>query len=250
MSKKKTAPKKEKAEHNTDFDQACAYLMHLGKIHMILWLLGLKLGDMKFESWLRTKNIPWPGQENRTCDTVAHLTDERTHGIPWMIVIEFQIEADELMFGRLLGYIGSCWIVHKPSKHSGDRFQVGAVVVNLTGRGNCSRQMQLEGSQVVTHMQVVEWNFQDQSAETLLEKIVAGEAPRLALVWLPLFQGGGDDKVIERAVQLADEETDPNVRRAFELILLFAEKAGCLDPWRKALEGFNLTRSEIADQWR
>jgi hypothetical protein len=43
------------------------------------------------------------------------------------------------MFGRLLGYLGPLWLEEKPSRERGDRFEIGAVVVNLTGLGNCSR---------------------------------------------------------------------------------------------------------------
>ncbi len=94
---------------------------------------------MNFVRWIDTRRLPYPGQPDRTCDTVAHVERLDENHRPWAIVVEFNIEPDAVMFGRLLGYLGSLWIEEKPSNERGDRFEIGAVVVNLTGFGTGSR---------------------------------------------------------------------------------------------------------------
>src|SRR5262249_16779098 len=94
-----------------------------------------------FRRWLDTRLLRFPGEPDRTCDTVAHLEDLEANQLPWAVVVEFQIEPLTLMFGRLLGYFGPLWMELKPSDERGDRFHLGAIVVNLTGTGNASRTM-------------------------------------------------------------------------------------------------------------
>ena len=39
-----------------------------------------------------------------------------------------------MLFGRLLGYGGLVWLEKKPAEERGDRFCIGAVVINLRGQ--------------------------------------------------------------------------------------------------------------------
>src|SRR5262249_23488692 len=57
------------------YDQASRYLLQLDVAILLLWLLGLVADEVEFDDWLNTGNIPWPGQPDRTCDTVAYLRD-------------------------------------------------------------------------------------------------------------------------------------------------------------------------------
>src|SRR3954471_3454254 len=117
------------------FDQAARYLAKLEPVLFLCWLLKVPADAVLFRGWLDTRLIPFPGESDRFCDTVAHVEDVKRGQIPWAIVLEFQGEPDPLMFGRLLAYGGQVWLEKKPSEERGDRFQIGAVVVNLTGRG-------------------------------------------------------------------------------------------------------------------
>ena len=105
------------------YDQACRYLLRLCPVPLLAWLLRLAPAQIDFVEWLDTQQIPWPGQPDRTCDTVAHLRDQRRGGLPWAVVVEFQIDPDELMFGRGLSYLGELWRACKPTPHRGDRFR-------------------------------------------------------------------------------------------------------------------------------
>src|SRR5262249_29021180 len=69
MPRKRTSTEK---RPGTVYDAACAFLMHL-EVALLWWLLGLSAEEVQFDSWLKTDNLPWPGQPKRTCDTVACL---------------------------------------------------------------------------------------------------------------------------------------------------------------------------------
>src|SRR5262249_37386059 len=97
------------------YDQASRYLLRLGVAILLLWLLGLATDEVEFDDWLNTSNIPWPGQPDRTCDTVAYLRDRTDGGRPWAQVAEIQSEPDAEMFGRLLEYLGAIWRQRRPS---------------------------------------------------------------------------------------------------------------------------------------
>jgi hypothetical protein len=73
--------------------------------------------------------------------------------------------------------------------------------------------------------------------------------PRLALVFVPLMQGGAEDGIIGRWLELARDEDDPEKRRALGLAQVFAEKAGCGQAWREALRRWNVTESQIVNEW-
>src|SRR5919202_5839464 len=123
------------------FDQACRYLTKADPEGALPWLLRLPPAGLGFDGWLDTPTLPFPGEPERTCDTVASLRDTARGGVPWAVVVEFQVEPDPDMFGRLLVYLGRLWLERGPSPERGDRFELGAVVVNLTGAGRSSRRM-------------------------------------------------------------------------------------------------------------
>lgn len=214
------------------------------------WLLCLKPDELDFVSWLDTRQVPWPGQPDRVCDTVAHLRDQRKGGAPFAAVVEFQILPDELMFGRGLRYLGDLWESCKPTRHKGDRFGVGLVVVNLTGQGTASRNMRLSGTRMKTILGVEERNLATLSAKKVMAQIASGTAPRALLVWVPLFKGGNREGIIPEWKRLAGQEKNPHRRRALGLVVIFAEAAGCGEMWRDALKEWNVLESKIVNEWK
>src|SRR4051812_36260280 len=122
------------------FDQACRYLARRSGAPLLSWLLTLSMAAFRFVRWLDTR-LTVPGQPERVGDTIAHLERLDQDGLPWAVPLEFQVEPDPLMFGRLLVYEGMTWLLEKPSELPGDRFQLQAVVVNLTGIGQSGRRM-------------------------------------------------------------------------------------------------------------
>lgn len=231
------------------YDQACRFLLRRFARPLLAWLLGLPENDLNFDGWLDTRGLPWPGQPDRTCDTVASLRDGARGGLPWAVPVEFQVDPDPLMFGRGLGYLGGLWCEAKPAPHPGDRFEVGLVVVNLRGRGRCSRLMRLAGSRLATALRVVERNLSRVRADRMLARIEGGRAPAAALPWFPLFRGAGEAGIISRWAGLAHGQTDAELRRAMPLAAYFAEAAGRADSYREALEGWDAMESQVFNEW-
>src|SRR5262249_44937482 len=163
----------------TVYDQVCRYVLHLDELPLLVWLLRLRPGSVEFVDWLDTRGVAWPGQPERIRDTVAWMRDLSDGGRPWAVVVEWQVAPDGSMFGRLLVYLGGVWLQCRPSDLPGDRFHVGAVVVNLTGSGDSSRSMRLGKSRVLTRLGVEERNLAGESAQTLLRQVQRKQAPTL-----------------------------------------------------------------------
>src|SRR5262245_11017999 len=119
------------------FDQAARYVAKLEPQPFVRWLLRLQI--LLFHGWLDTRRIPFPGEADRICDTVACLEDPAVTGELWAVPIEFALQPESDLFGRLLVYLGLLWLEERPSAERGARYQVGAIVLNLTGRGRTSR---------------------------------------------------------------------------------------------------------------
>ena len=231
------------------FDQACRYLFRPFAVPLLAWLLRLAPDRLDFVEWLDTRGLPWPGQPDRTCDTVAHLRDTATGGVPWAVPVEFQIDPDPLMFGRGMVYLGNLWLDYRPTELRGDRFEVGLIVVNLRGRGQCSRRMKLSGTKLLTALGVVECNLSRLSAAKTLRRIEAGKAPAAVLPWIPLFQGGDEPGIIAEWVRVAESQTDAELRGAIPLTQYFAEAAGCTEAWREVLKEWDVIKSQVFEEW-
>jgi hypothetical protein len=231
------------------YDQASRFLLRLGAQAWLLWLLGAKPEEVGFVCWLDTRALPWPGQPDRTCDTVAWLSDHSDGDRPRALVAESQVQPDPEMFGRLSQYLGAVRVDLRPGRSRGDRFHVGAVVVNLTGKGQVGQTMRLGRTRVSTELGVAEWNLGELDAGEVLAEVAAGRAPRLVLAWLPLMRNGSELAIIQRWLELARQETDKEKREALGLALVFAEKAGCGAAWREALKGWDVMESQVVREW-
>src|SRR5262249_56603993 len=122
------------------FDQASRYAAKLDAVGFLSWLLREDAAELRFRLWLDTRTLPFPGDPERTCDTVAWLGDADP-AVEWALVLVFCLEPVSELFGRLLIYLCQLWGKKRPTDARGERFAVGAVVVNLTGRGQTSRDM-------------------------------------------------------------------------------------------------------------
>ena len=232
------------------FDQACRYLLRICPVPLLSWLLRLTPNRLDFVGWLDTRALPWPGQPDRTCDTVAHLRDPSQGGVPWAVPVEFQTDPDPRMFGRGMVYLGHLWEDYRPAELRGDRFEVGLMVVNLRGRGRCSRRMRLSETKLLTALGVVERNLSGLSAAKMLRRIESGSRPAALLPWIPLFQGGNEAGIIAAWVELARRQTDADVVRVLPLTPYFAEAAGCVEAWREAMKGWDVIKSQVWEEWQ
>jgi hypothetical protein len=233
------------------FDQACRYLAKLEPVAFLGWLLELPSDQVCFRGWIDARRLKFPGEPDRTCDTVAFLENVGAGGEPWAVPVEFQTEPDADMFGRLLGYLSGLYLKLRPSDNAGERFRVGGVVVNLKGRGNSSRDMTWPAAGLVTHLGVCERNLAGEDARATLDAILAGTIPEVILPLIPLMRGGDEESIIAEWLTRAGAEPDPHRRADYGgLAPVFAEAAKRLEVWAKALKGWNVTESMQVKEWQ
>src|SRR4029079_6159957 len=107
--------------------------------------------------WLDTRTLPFPGEPERTCDTVAALVDKTDPDAFLALPIEVETTPGNDLFGRLLEYLARVWRELRPTEDIPDaHYQVVAAVVTLTGIGRTSRTMELKQTGLRTCMQVAE----------------------------------------------------------------------------------------------
>ena len=228
------------------FDQASRYVAKLDPPALLAWLFD-GADAAEFRGWLDARTLPFPGDPERVCDTVAWLR-ERGAAVDWAVPIEFNLEPDAAMFGRLLVYLGHLWLEQRRAENQRERYAVGAVVVNLTGRGQAGRDLQLGAMQ--TRLQVIERNLAHEDAATLLDGIAAGRWSRALLPWAPLMRGGSDSAILDRWQALANAEPDASRRADYAgLAVVLAEAAGRRAVWKEALKEWNMVQSQQVLEW-
>ena len=229
------------------FDQAARYVAKLDPPGFFRWVL--RMSAVIFHGWLDTRRLPFPGEKDRICDTVAHLEDPADPG-SWAVPAEFAIAPRAELFGRLLVYLGQLWEEERPTVQRGDRYQVGAIVVNLTGRGHTSRDMTLGTTGMRTCLAVVERDLEDEDAAAVLAGIAAGTVASCLLPFIPLMQGGAEAAIMAEWMRLAALETDARRRSDYGgLAMVLAEAAGRRDVWTQALRGWNVIQSQQVLEW-
>ena len=73
---------------------------------------------------------------------------------------------------------------------------------------------------------------------------------RALLPWLPLMTGGDDPGIIDRWKKLAEGEPDRRRKADYALLALtFAGASKRKAIWARALEGWNMIESEVANEW-
>ena len=87
-----------------------------------------------------------PGTKERICDAVARLGDESRNGVPVLCLVEAETRSDANMFGRLMVAGGIAWTTVRPGDGPNDRYELTAIVINLTGTGSSGRRMQSRAS--------------------------------------------------------------------------------------------------------
>jgi hypothetical protein len=211
------------------------------------WLLGLTPKQVGFQRLLQT-HFTLPGFPERVGDLAAALTDREDGSQPWAVCVEFQSEPDFDMPDRLMVVMALIRLTERPSEEVGDRYSVGAVVVNLTGKGSARREHHWRGAGLHVLVQPREWNFAEVPADLVMRQVADGLAPLEALAWIPLMLRGNDPGIIEQWPILARRETNRQRRADLGLALVFAELVGTDKLWARTLEGWNVRESPFLKQ--
>jgi len=232
------------------FDKASRYTAKLDADTFFAWVTRLPAERLVFREWLDTRAAPPPGNADRTGDMVARVESPAGTEPPWALAVEFQIEPDPLMFGRLMEYLGQFWQAIKPDPERGSRFHVAGVVLNLTGTGRTAQNMRWPEAGFGTELAVLERNLASENADELLAGVEGGRWSCCVLPWVPLMTGGADSGIIERWKALAEAEPDFRRRADFAgLARIFASAAGREVVWDAALEGWNVIESKVVNEW-
>jgi hypothetical protein len=235
---------------DNDFDAMCRFLMKRLPTALLAWLLGLRLDEFTFVTWLDTQNIPYPGHPAGRCDIVAQVLQVREYGRPWAMLTEFQTLPDFHMPLRVASYLCAVGQTLRPTNLPGDRFALGAVVVHLTGTAPVQHRSAWDaaGTAFVVQPRVV--HLASLSAARVLDEIAADETPFAVLGLIPLLQGGDDAMVVERWLAVA-ERVPTDLRPVIaDAARLFADLTDCRPLWVARLKEWNVVRSEQANEWR
>jgi len=238
-----------------DFDMTCRRMVKDAPEAFLRWLFPDFDAIARQTGWVDTRRIAFPGRPDQTGDLVFELDILDPIQSPWAVALEFQLEPDPRMFGRLLMFLGTLSYEFQPDPERGSRYQLGAVVINLTGTARslpASARFVWPGQTPMgCGLTVCERHLAEERAEETLEAVASGRYDRTLLPWVPLMIGGSEPAVIARWVELAGQEAD--VRRRAEFgsdLLVFAEKSADPDAWKRALEGWAMVKSQWLEQNR
>lgn len=236
-----------------EFDQAARFAVKLDPAGFLRWLFPGLDPDLLFTRWSETQTIPFPGQPDRRCDTVAELTRSSGLAPSWMLILELQTEPDADIVERLLEYMARARRELRYGPHGRDKYLAALAVLNLTGPPpHSSLDMILPGSTgVAFRCQTRGLTFAQVDAGQTLSDTRAGQTARCMLPWVPLMQGGDRAETVTLWKETADREAEQHVRTSYAgLALVFADLANCLLVWRQGLEGWNMRKSRIVEEWR
>jgi hypothetical protein len=212
-------------------------------------LRGLS-ASLHFREWVETRTTPRPGDTERTADRVAALDDTSAPDHPWLLIFEFQSQHDP---DKLDVTLVEAAQLRVGTRHGADRQGKYKVLVALVYlRGQCPLavlDMTLPRGVGTRHAPLV-WNVEEDSASENLAALAGGNVTWGILFWIPLMQGGQEPGIIERWKELASAISDPRTRGDLgEIVLIFAELAGCYLAWEKGLEGWEMTESQVVNRW-
>jgi hypothetical protein len=182
---------------------------------------------------------------------VAALDDPSAPDNPWLLVLEFQAQVDPDKVDVTLEEVAvlRCRARHGPNRQS--KYKVTAELIYLLGIAPMERlDMTLPDGSGTWHAPLV-WNVGSNVAVDTLEAVANGRAPSGLLFWIALMAGGGGEPVIRRwrevvAAAIPDRRARGNLAG---IALVFADLAGCRGEWKRGLEGFEMTESQVVNEW-
>lgn len=231
------------------FDQAARFAAQADPEAVVRRVLVPTGVSPSFREWLDTRTIPLPGGPDRTADLVAAL--DAPTGQPVLLVFEFQSRHDPDKLDVTLEEAG---ILRGHARHGDDRrgkYKVLTALVYLMGRcPDDVLDMTLPGGFGTRHAPLV-WNVGEDAAATTLEAVAGGQLSWGMLFWVPLMIAGKDAAVIARwkevvAQVVPDRRTRGNLAG---IALVFAELMGRRVEWNRGLEGFEMTESQVVNDW-
>jgi hypothetical protein len=186
------AREKKMFPQKTSYDQAMRYLL-TRYVALLYWLAGLSHSAYEFIEWLQT-TVSIPGQKERIIDAVARIHDHSNNGIPTALLCESQTEPDFDIAARFMMGGAMLSLSLKPNRQVGDRYQLAALVINLTGNPNSARSCRVNARNLAEWtLNPIEVNLATFDATEVLQGIAKGEVPNVVLALIPLMKNGNDE---------------------------------------------------------
>jgi hypothetical protein len=238
-----------------DYDQAARYATRrLEAAGCLAWqtsearvgkLRGVLGPGWSFDDWVDSQAVPYPGEPDRRCDTVARFLRRELDAPPLALVVEFLVEARPAVMPRQAQYQLA---IHEGILYQRDptvRYDVAGLIVNLTGTMSGRWGMMPKDTKgLALSLSVGVLDLEKVDARVVLKRIALGEVSWCVLAWVVLMAGAKNPKVLEEWIRLANLVEDEAKRgdlgglaRTFSALV----PHGLL--WRQALEGWNVQRS-------
>jgi hypothetical protein len=232
------------------FDQAARFAAQADPEAVVRRVLASSGLTLPFRSSLDTRPIPFPGGPDRTADLVAAL-DAAASDQPWLMILEFQSQHDPDKLDVTLEEAG---ILRGHARHGDDRkgkYKVLTTLVYLQGR--CPEEvldMTVPGGFGTRHSPLI-WNVGEDQAFVTLEAVASGQMSWGMLFWVPLMAGSREETVINRWKEVVTQVVSERRTRGnlAGIALVFTDLVGWRAEWKRGLEGFEMTESQVVNEW-
>ena len=232
------------------FDQAARFAAEADPEAVLRRVLASSRLTLSFGGWLDTRAIPFPGGPDRTADLVAAIGDLKSEQ-PWLMIFEFQSQHDPDKLDVILEEAG---ILRGHARHGEERkgkYKVLTTLIYL--QGHCPDEvldMTVPGGFGTRHSPLI-WNVGEDQAATTLEAVASGKASWGMLFWVPLMKGSREETVIKRWKEVVLQVVaEPRMRANLAgIALVFTDLAGWRAEWKRELEDFEMTESQVVNEW-
>ena len=235
------------------FDQASRSAIKSAPPAFFRWLAPAFVERFAFRDFVDTQTIAFPGEPDRTCDTVAEFVPVAGDGPHRLLDVEPQSEPDSEMLDRCGEY---AFRLRRELRYGAGRqhkYNVVNVVVNLTGpeQAHDLDMREADLGDAGPHLRVFQVTMREIDAAATLAAIAADLRLFAVLPWVPLMRRGDETDIIEEWKRLVMLEADQK-RRAYiaTLALVFAELPNRSAAWKSALEGWNVKMSQQVLEWK
>ena len=217
------------------------------------WLLPVLQAQKPFQEWFDARQLPFPGERDRYCDTVAIFQSPNSEEPPCHVVMEALSEPQGLMLAHMFHYASGLYLELENRAQRYGQTNVALVVLDLTGPPQNDQILcPLPGTEGgLIHIKVVRKCFREEDAAALLARIEKDELGRCLLPWIPLMKGADRSDIIEQWKRCGDLEPDDHRRGRYKnLAMVFSELANRFEIWKQGLEDWNVKQSTVANEWR
>ncbi len=234
------------------FDQTARMAARLKTPEFFDWAIPVFRRDFAFVRWADTRTVPFPGDPDRTLDTVAEFVSKADPADRRLLNAEFQSEPDPDILERLGEYAIRLRMDLRHGTGQAGKFVVHSLLLNLTGPVQENildmRDVRLAGGHVLG---ATPMTLREEDGPATLARIAAGELGFSILPWVPLLRGADEAGIIQEWRRIAEQETDPRLRATYgALALIFSELSQRAALWHKEMEGWNVQQSQTVLKWQ